>query len=205
MLKRRGFTLIELLVVIAIIALLASILFPVFSKAREKARQAACMSNLKQLFTANMLYCQDYDGKIMRMPGAGKQFDPIKPYVRQAIMICPSDSRPGCVGSPAFYSSYGINAGRYQATAGETGCEGREIDSIAKPGNVMFWLETVADSAGLCRYHVFDDQTSRLGFWHANGCNVCYVDGHVGWRKSIPSGETDPVLWSCGADDILKN
>lgn len=57
----KGFTLIELLVVIAIIAILAAILFPVFAKAREKARQASCASNLKQLSLAVLQYCQDND------------------------------------------------------------------------------------------------------------------------------------------------
>jgi prepilin-type N-terminal cleavage/methylation domain-containing protein/prepilin-type processing-associated H-X9-DG protein len=59
--ENKGFTLIELLVVIAIIAILAAILFPVFAKAREKARQSACASNLKQLATAWQMYAQDYD------------------------------------------------------------------------------------------------------------------------------------------------
>src|SRR3954447_724453 len=59
--SRRGFTLIELLVVIAIIAILAAILFPVFAQAREKARQVGCLSNLKQMGTATMMYVQDYD------------------------------------------------------------------------------------------------------------------------------------------------
>src|ERR1700735_2297769 len=58
---RRGFTLIELLVVIAIIAILAAILFPVFAQAREKARQTSCLSNMKHLALANLMYVQDYD------------------------------------------------------------------------------------------------------------------------------------------------
>ncbi len=60
---RRGFTLIELLVVIAIIAILAAILFPVFARAREKARQASCQSNMKQVALGVIMYCQDYDEK----------------------------------------------------------------------------------------------------------------------------------------------
>lgn len=61
--RRTGFTLIELLVVIAIIAILAAILFPVFARAREKARMTTCLSNLKQMGLATMQYTQDYDEK----------------------------------------------------------------------------------------------------------------------------------------------
>ncbi len=67
--KSKGFTLIELLVVIAIIAILAAILFPVFTSAKERARSATCVSNLKQISYAFMTYKQDYSEKFPRMDG----------------------------------------------------------------------------------------------------------------------------------------
>src|SRR6266704_6401772 len=70
--KNTAFTLIELLVVIAIIAILAAILFPVFAQAREKARGASCLSNLKQMGLAWMMYAQDYDEQFpFADPGGG--------------------------------------------------------------------------------------------------------------------------------------
>src|ERR1043166_8631116 len=69
--RRSGFTLIELLVVIAIIAILAAILFPVFAQARENARQATCISNLKQLGTAATMYAQDYDESFPMLESGG--------------------------------------------------------------------------------------------------------------------------------------
>ena len=63
-----AFTLIELLVVIAIIAILAAILFPVFAQARASARKASCISNMKQLALAELMYVQDYDEKYSHWP-----------------------------------------------------------------------------------------------------------------------------------------
>jgi prepilin-type N-terminal cleavage/methylation domain-containing protein len=101
--RHAGFTLIELLVVIAVIAILAAILFPVFAQAREKARQAVCTSNVKQIGLALAMYTQDYDelmptqlpqiapingGNIDRMP-----YDmQLMPYIKNDhVFACPSD------------------------------------------------------------------------------------------------------------------
>ncbi|MCE5240819.1 DUF1559 domain-containing protein [bacterium] len=97
---RRGFTLIELLVVIAIIAILAAILFPVFAKAREKARQASCLSNVRQLAVAFHQYATDYDGMLPdlltgRDTGVASMYIywpwALYPYVKNGqIFACPS-------------------------------------------------------------------------------------------------------------------
>ena len=93
--RRKGFTLIELLVVIAIIAILAAILFPVFAKAREKARQTGCTSNLKQLGLAMLQYAQDYDEKlpVLRWFVGPNQYLPqyLNPYVKASdVWLCPA-------------------------------------------------------------------------------------------------------------------
>jgi prepilin-type N-terminal cleavage/methylation domain-containing protein/prepilin-type processing-associated H-X9-DG protein len=102
---RRGFTLIELLVVIAIIAILAAILFPVFAKAREKARAIACLSNMKQIGTGITMYVQDYD-ETMPMAGSYGSYNTaipqeIGPYIQKianfsgntsGIWKCPDDN-----------------------------------------------------------------------------------------------------------------
>ncbi|NUQ00881.1 MAG: DUF1559 domain-containing protein [Armatimonadetes bacterium] len=110
---RPAFTLIELLVVIAIIAILAAILFPVFAKAREKARQTSCLSQEKQLGLAVLQYAQDYDetmplsyqdvssgaGSVAQIPSTWP--NRISPYIKsQQLFACRSDSRPPNVDFP---------------------------------------------------------------------------------------------------------
>src|SRR5579871_4466808 len=96
---RFGFTLIELLVVIAIIAILAAILFPVFAAAREKARQTACLSNLKQVGLAAQMYAQDYDENFVHtelggdVSDANERYwgDMLQPYLTSwQVLVCPS-------------------------------------------------------------------------------------------------------------------
>jgi prepilin-type N-terminal cleavage/methylation domain-containing protein/prepilin-type processing-associated H-X9-DG protein len=127
--KNRGFTLIELLVVIAIIAILAAILFPVFAKAREKARQITCVSNEKQLGLAIIQYVQDNDELMPIGTEKGIGAYPfgegwggsIQPYVKSTgVYVCPDDSTSttqtapagssGATGQSYYPVSYALNS-----------------------------------------------------------------------------------------------
>jgi prepilin-type N-terminal cleavage/methylation domain-containing protein/prepilin-type processing-associated H-X9-DG protein len=109
----KGFTLIELLVVIAIIAILASILFPVFGRARENARRSSCQSNLKQMGLGVMQYVQDYDEKYPQAYWYVNNSDSsggynhwsrlIQPYVKsEQLFVCPSDPNGGLAPTNTF-------------------------------------------------------------------------------------------------------
>lgn len=107
--KSPGFTLIELLVVIAIIAILSSILFPVFARARENARRSSCQSNLKQIGIGMMQYTQDYDEVLPCALYGGlsgmRWWQAVNPYLKSSqIFLCPSDIK-----APADGVSYAIN------------------------------------------------------------------------------------------------
>jgi len=128
--SKKGFTLIELLVVIAIIAILAAILFPVFAKAREKARQASCQSNMKQLGIGFVQYVQDYDEKFptdfvstgLAANATSSWASEIYPYEKSTgVFKCPDDTATASTSAtPGYPISYGLNSnldGQSQAVA----------------------------------------------------------------------------------------
>lgn len=157
-----GFTLIELLVVIAILALLAAILFPVFSRVRENARRTSCLSNEKQIGLAIMQYVQDYDEMMPRIyfanySGANyydyssgdnyvsggvskvnyKWMDAIYPYVKNPqIFVCPSAAVKS-VGLNGVPSGYIANRYSYRGGASDTGQGGKLYGSYVL--NAAYW------------------------------------------------------------------
>jgi len=178
-LRNRGFTLIELLVVIAIIAILAAILFPVFAKAREKARQTSCLSNLKQIATATLMYAQDYDETMPRYyhatPINFTAQTSLQPYMKnEQLWVCPSGSAlfhyywdSGWVGAPAeIKGSYGYNQH----------LNAYILADIDKPAETGVWADCQDRLVILhenSRYRTVDR--------HNGGGNLAFVDGHAKW------------------------
>src|SRR5881275_859293 len=117
--QKRGFTLIELLVVIAIIAILAAILFPVFAQAREKARQATCMSNSKQWGLGSMMYIQDYDETFPKAYNlvdgkAAAWYTLLQPYVKNTQLVnCPSHTNDASRSPVGYGWNIGTNTAKH--------------------------------------------------------------------------------------------
>jgi prepilin-type N-terminal cleavage/methylation domain-containing protein/prepilin-type processing-associated H-X9-DG protein len=209
---RRGFTLIELLVVIAIIAILAAILFPVFAKAREKARQTSCLSNVKQVSLGLIQYTQDYDERSPRGDSVawgdgawpayphGGYVDACYPYVKNAqVFLCPSDSARNCISAanpPTDTHTYGSDVlpGSYPS---------QQLSYVYNYniynyslGQIQYPAETVLMCEGGERPYVYSSgaylnpAASRmiLGCRHNEGMNVGFVDGHGKWFKQTNLG-----------------
>jgi len=165
--RRFGFTLIEILVTIAIIAILTAILFPVFARARENARRASCMSNMKQIGLAMMQYTQDYDERyplstpyrdqsVNGMPG--KKFkiatsicpseycvtwmDLIYPYAKSTqIFVCPSVQN-STFASYGYSSAFGNDSNnRYKYGGGVQAGVPLTLSQIERPSEIFLNVE----------------------------------------------------------------
>jgi prepilin-type N-terminal cleavage/methylation domain-containing protein/prepilin-type processing-associated H-X9-DG protein len=196
---RKGFTLIELLVVIAIIAILAAILFPVFAKAREKARQASCASNMKQLVLASLMYAQDYD-EIMPGWNHGPGCNPVTlgtvwkhvvyPYVKNTQQyLCPSqgtgdDSQ--CWGYIPEAKAQWISSSYVVSCPGYGNGWGIAMADVKRPAELFYlgegqgqlWRPSFYDSSGTNGCNCYPVYT------HNEGTNIGYGDGHVKWMKT---------------------
>ena len=206
--SRKGFTLIELLVVIAIIAILAAILFPVFARAREKARQTSCLSNVKQLTLGLLMYAQDYDETLpqavplvhaepvtnpdgsqsSRSLWAGQ----IYPYVRNIqVFNCPSTRSLQWTGAYSGALPYGYN--RHIDSAVFLGEMDRpsefvligDTDSLEGTPNTYLLYE---------RFYV----NSHISDRHNGGANIGFADGHAKWV-----GVPDPTTLEAGTSNYL--
>jgi len=212
-LARSGFTLIELLVVIAIIAILAAILFPVFSQARESARQTACISNARQIGLQVRMYVQDYDETMPifyaynSQPPAG---DPahkgvellILPYGKsRELFRCPDDSGGpalsdpfyGCPGRSTYHACYGssfrFNKGSFTIARGESSQNNfvYDYEKIVTDASFAFPAET-----RIIRDEMFPFFTELkygyypdwLRIWHSRGGSVIFADGHAKFTTS---------------------
>ena len=210
--RRLGFTLIELLVVIAIIAILAAILFPVFARAREKARQSSCLSNVKQLCLAELSYQQDYDERtssVTNWPvntssaGYGKctWINMLMPYVKnEQVFECPSSTLgyrlvTTTTAGGTFqwaYGSYGANrTGGVQSAGNPPRADYwnyvhafRKTASIPRPAEGLFIID-VSTSAWVNA----GGSSGNITALHNGGANVAST-------TDTPSGSTRTIFAS---------
>ncbi len=200
--NRHGFTLIELLVVIAIIAILAALLFPVFARARESARQTYCLNNLKQIGAGVTLYIEDSDGDYFR----GEPYyyrESLQPYLQKrnrGMWLCPSD--PAAVLPEeelvykGDYASYWANRQFFGGTP-YWNCDypPRNVSTVRQPSISIMFIEGLPYS-GFPDYRIenlyamnqmrrgnYDCANCALydftGAWHGNRSNYLFADGHV--------------------------
>ena len=190
--RRPAFTLIELLVVIAIMAILAAILFPVFARAREKARQITCISNLKQLGMSAFMYAQDYDDNLPNnfagkkdthlwndLAGSGL----MDPYLKtKQIWFCPSDT-PHYHPNQTYEYSYCLynNTADINKGANPSTMQSHSLAEAAFPTQKAIFWEDIANHGN--RQII----TGRRG----DISNMTMLDGHT---RTFRSTQLTPVI-----------
>ncbi len=207
--RRKGFTLIELLVVIAIIAILAAILFPVFARAREKARQASCLSNQKQWALAWHMYAQDYDesvpsySQLIGVPPdhswGPRWYTVLEPYVKnQQMRTCPSDpeARTQSTGLSYGYNGYYLGDPQWVSTCALA------LAEITYPSQTFMAGETKFGTHFLylpTQDHPSPEDPEGPDFrdrvaWrrHNEGANYSFCDGHAKW---LAGAVVDSANW----------
>ena len=194
----RGFTLIELLVVIAIIAILAAILFPVFARAREAARQSACMSNIRQLTLAVMCYAQDYDDMLIpsrQGNAAGSLIWPayLFPYVRNtAVYICPSARQQSSYGE-TWQTRGPLSIGLNRHIEDTNTNIALHLAVFRDPVSTILMADSTPAPTGTgpgggrgfqVQPNREPNTQSGIGQRHNEGTNVGFLDGHAKWYAS---------------------
>ena len=219
--KKNGFTLIEVLVVVAIIAILSAMLLPALQQAREKAHQVICMSNLKQIGLAIMMYADDYDGWLpwagyYQGWGWGRLLGPSEyhsaglnyiknlkvyrcPTVGKRTVTYPTAPLPGA-------QCYGLNVRL---------CPQFNADGTVRYGSWTRLSRVVASSNTVLAFDFYWQSTGELTNWisessildsiqnvcqdHSDGANYLFVDGHVKWKEDPDPAGTG--FWTIDTGD----
>jgi len=178
--RRSGFTLIELLVVMAIISILSSILFPVFGRAREKARAVTCVANMRQMGLAFAMYTSDWGETY---PPAQQFKTRLLPYVAtQQLFKCPSRQ------DLPWYYGHGYNVGYAKTVPPAAGFPETRLGEIREPCSKILAVEWDRCLSGPPCGPPGLLQNKALCYWavcriHNDGSNVLFADGHVRWMK----------------------